>query len=208
MKFSIMDTILDRLKHYFETTSKEQIKKDWEETEEECKDVGSPTIEEFLKNRKNPEEMISYEDPPELPASLAMTTTHEKDGVTLIGPGNISQIAGLDRIEYIAQSMLELTKLTDGTWKYLEEPLKTNRIERAKERIESVMVEAKRDILEAIDDPSQKYGALNLFNKIIAERCEKLGVGLACPTLEISLLLGAETARDDMKDGDLTSLEL
>ena len=39
--------LTDALKDYFESTSKEQIKKDWEKSEKYDK-VDSPTIEEFI----------------------------------------------------------------------------------------------------------------------------------------------------------------
>ena len=46
-----MKTLLEKLKEYFDTTSEEQIKKDWEETKS-LDDVDSPTIDEFLTKHK------------------------------------------------------------------------------------------------------------------------------------------------------------
>jgi len=47
-----METILDRLKNYFENTSEAQIKKDWDATEK-YDDVNSPTVDEFLEELKS-----------------------------------------------------------------------------------------------------------------------------------------------------------
>ena len=44
-----MTTMLEKLKHYFDTTSPEEIKKAWDKAGEEVKGVESQTIEEFLK---------------------------------------------------------------------------------------------------------------------------------------------------------------
>lgn len=41
-------TILDKLKKYFETTPREQVLKDWEETKENTKNINSPTVKQFL----------------------------------------------------------------------------------------------------------------------------------------------------------------
>jgi hypothetical protein len=43
------DTIEDKLKEYFNTTSKEQIQKDWEETCKQTEGIISPTVDEFIK---------------------------------------------------------------------------------------------------------------------------------------------------------------
>lgn len=42
-------TIAEKLKHYLDNTSEEQIKKDWEATAI-FDNINSPTIEEFIKN--------------------------------------------------------------------------------------------------------------------------------------------------------------
>jgi hypothetical protein len=42
-------TIVDKLKEYFNTTSKEQIQKDWEETCKQTEGIISPTVDEFIK---------------------------------------------------------------------------------------------------------------------------------------------------------------
>lgn len=41
-------TLLENLKKYFEETPREQVLKDWEQAEEETKDIESPTVEEFM----------------------------------------------------------------------------------------------------------------------------------------------------------------
>lgn len=41
-------TLLENLKKYFEETPREQILKDWEQAEEETKDIETPTVEEFM----------------------------------------------------------------------------------------------------------------------------------------------------------------
>lgn len=46
-----MDTILDRLKNYFENTSTEQVKEDWKETEK-YDQVDSPAVEAFFRESK------------------------------------------------------------------------------------------------------------------------------------------------------------
>lgn len=138
----------------------------------------------FVQNKKTPQKISSYEPPPRLPDSVALTTSYEVEGVSIIGPGDISKIAGLHRIEYIAQSMLELTKLTDGTWKHLDPKIVEGRIERAKERIHKELMTASENILSAVKDMAQKYGALELLNKIIDERCRKLGVTLPVPGID------------------------
>ena len=47
-----MRTILDNLKEYFETTSPEQIKKDWDAAAK-YDQVNSPTVDEFLNDQRN-----------------------------------------------------------------------------------------------------------------------------------------------------------
>jgi hypothetical protein len=42
-------TLVDKLKEYFNTTSKEQIQKDWEETCKQTEGIISPTVDEFIK---------------------------------------------------------------------------------------------------------------------------------------------------------------
>ena len=42
-------TMVDKLKEYFNNTTKEQIKKDWDETCKQTEEIISPTIDEFLK---------------------------------------------------------------------------------------------------------------------------------------------------------------
>ena len=41
-------TLLENLKKYFEETPREQVLKDWQEAEEETKDIESSTVEEFM----------------------------------------------------------------------------------------------------------------------------------------------------------------
>jgi len=43
-----METILDRLKAYFDNTPDEKIELDWEKTKK-YDEVNSPTVEEFLR---------------------------------------------------------------------------------------------------------------------------------------------------------------
>lgn len=46
-----METMLDRLKKYFENTSKEQVMKDWKRTES-YDEIDSPSIETFIRESK------------------------------------------------------------------------------------------------------------------------------------------------------------
>jgi hypothetical protein len=50
-------TIVDKLKEYFNTTSKEQIQKDWEETCKQTEGIISPTVDEFIKAQETLEEL-------------------------------------------------------------------------------------------------------------------------------------------------------
>lgn len=58
-----MKTISEKLKHYFDTTSEEQIKKDWEKTKS-FDDVISPTINEFLIKHKTMKNTQRTREPP------------------------------------------------------------------------------------------------------------------------------------------------
>lgn len=46
-----METILDRLKKYFETTSIEQVKEDWNNTEK-YDQIDSPSVQSFILETK------------------------------------------------------------------------------------------------------------------------------------------------------------
>ena len=46
-----METMLDRLKKYFENTSNEQVMKDWKQTEK-YDEIDSPSIETFIRESK------------------------------------------------------------------------------------------------------------------------------------------------------------
>ena len=41
--------LMDRLKDYFNNTSKEQIQKDWEDSNKQTEGINSPTVDEFIK---------------------------------------------------------------------------------------------------------------------------------------------------------------
>jgi len=43
------ESMVDKLKHYFNTTSDEQIQKDWDNTVKQTEGIESPTLEEFSK---------------------------------------------------------------------------------------------------------------------------------------------------------------
>lgn len=58
-----MKSISDRLKEYFDITSEEQIKKDWDKTKS-FDNANSPTIDEFLIKHKTMKDTQRTREPP------------------------------------------------------------------------------------------------------------------------------------------------
>lgn len=45
-----MDKMSDKLKEYFDSTPRVEVLKEWEEIKEQCKDIESPTVVEFIQS--------------------------------------------------------------------------------------------------------------------------------------------------------------
>lgn len=125
------------------------------------------------------DQMSSHEAPPSLPDDYSLTSSQQIDGQSVIGPGDVAQMIGVDHIEYLAQSCLELTKLQDGTWKFLSDKIKAKRLDRVKARISHEYAVAKSAISAHILDQAQRYAVQNLLHTILKGRCQKLGANFA-----------------------------
>lgn len=143
---------------------------------------------EFLKNRTNVKNISSYEPMPRIPDFLGLTIQFNIKDIAMIGPGDVSQVVGLDLIENLAHMLLEETRLTDGTWKNLPPEFLNKRVSDVRARIQTDLSKAKQKLKDSPFDDQQKYGAIDLMNRLLKQRCDDLGVTI--PTPELSWHLG------------------
>jgi hypothetical protein len=83
-------TMVDKLKEYFNNTSKEQVQKDWDESCKQVEGVISPTIDEFMKAQKQYVKQETAEEAAEkefplLDTQWCRTGATEEENLQLLG---------------------------------------------------------------------------------------------------------------------------